>query len=138
MLKQRVITALILLALILGAIFYLSTPWFALAIAIPVGLGAWEWANIMGVEDSSARFPYIALILVSCGLVYWLRLDFVLYLSCLWWAAAVWLVKAYPGVQNRSLNRSRNLPARRTFWCRPGGRWYCFTVSRADNGGCSM
>ena len=96
MLKQRVITALILLALILGAIFYLSTPWFALAIAIPVGLGAWEWANIMGVEDSSARFPYIALILVSCGLVYWLRLDFVLYLSCLWWAAAVWLVKAYP------------------------------------------
>ena len=47
MLKQRIITALILLPLVLGAIFYLSTPWFALAIAIPVALGAWEWANIL-------------------------------------------------------------------------------------------
>lgn len=96
MLKQRIITALILLPLILGAIFYLNTPWFALAIAIPVALGAWEWANLMGIEDSGARLPYVALVLVLLALVYITHLNFVLYLGCLWWIAAVVLVRAYP------------------------------------------
>lgn len=96
MLKQRIITALILLPLILGAIFYLSSPWFALAIAIPVALGAWEWANIMGIEDSGARMPYVAGIVVALLLVYWLDLNLVLWLSCAWWVLAFWLVKSYP------------------------------------------
>lgn len=96
MLKQRIMTALILLPLILGAIFYLDSPWFALAIAIPVALGAWEWANIMGIEDSRARLPYVAGILIALLLVYWFDLNLVLLFGCLWWALAVWLVKSYP------------------------------------------
>lgn len=96
MLKQRIVTALILLPLILGAIFYLSTPWFAFAIAIPVALGAWEWANIMGIENSGERMPYVGGILVALLVVYWLDLNLVLFLGCIWWAAAVWLVKSYP------------------------------------------
>lgn len=96
MLKQRIITALILLPLVLGAIFYLSTPWFALAIAIPVALGAWEWANLMGIEESADRMPYVGGILAGLLLVYWLDLNLVLFLACIWWAAAVWLVGVYP------------------------------------------
>ena len=96
MLKQRVITALILLPLVLGSIFYLNTPWFALVMAVPVVLGAWEWANIMGFEDSTERMPYAALIAVGLLLVYWLDLNLVLLLACLWWGAAVWLVRCYP------------------------------------------
>lgn len=107
MLKQRIITALILLPLILGAIFYLSTPWFALAIAIPVALGAWEWANFMGIENSSDRMPYVGGILVGLLLVYWLDLNLVLFLACAWWAAAVWLVKAYPEETGRWQDRQR-------------------------------
>ena len=96
MLKQRIITALILLPLVLGAIFYLNSPWFAIAIAIPVALGAWEWANFMGIEDSSSRMPYVGGIVFGLLLVYWLDLNLVLLLSCLWWGAAACLVKAYP------------------------------------------
>lgn len=96
MLKQRVITALILLPLILGAIFCLSNGWFALAMAIPLALGAWEWANIMGIEEPMARRPYVVIILAGLLLVYWLELDFVLYLACAWWVLAVWLVKRFP------------------------------------------
>lgn len=107
MLKQRIITALILLPLVLGAIFYLSSPWFALAIAIPVALGAWEWANIMGIEDSRARMPYVAGILVALLLVYWFDLSVVLLASCLWWALAVWLVKSYPNEVERWQSRAR-------------------------------
>lgn len=107
MLKQRIITALILLPLILGAIFYLNSPWFALAIAIPVALGAWEWANIMGIEDSRARMPYVVGILVALLLVYWFDLSVVLLASCLWWALAVWLVKSYPNEVERWQSRVR-------------------------------
>lgn len=96
MLKQRIITALILLPLILGAIFYLDTPWFALAMAIPVALGAWEWANIMGIEDPVRRLPYVGIVLALLMLVYLTHFNAVLYLGCLWWLAAVWLVKSYP------------------------------------------
>ena len=107
MLKQRIITALILLPLVLGAIFYLSSPWFALAIAIPVALGAWEWANIMGIEDSRARMPYVGGILAALLLVYWFDLSVVLFASCLWWALAVWLVKSYPKEVERWQSQTR-------------------------------
>ncbi|HVL02753.1 MAG TPA: phosphatidate cytidylyltransferase [Dongiaceae bacterium] len=96
MLKQRIITAVILLPLILGAIFYLPTAWFALAMAIPVALGAWEWANIMGIEEPVKRAPYVGIVLSLLVLVMLTGFNGVLYLGCLWWAAAVWLVKAYP------------------------------------------
>ena len=55
MLKQRIITALCLVPLVLGAIFYLDNQWFALAMAIPVLLGAWEWSNLMGLTDQMQR-----------------------------------------------------------------------------------
>ena len=106
MLKQRIITALILLPLVLGAIFYLSSPWFALAIAIPVALGAWEWANIMGIEDSKARMPYVAGIVAGLLVVYLLNIGLVLIVSCLWWAVAVWLVKSYPNEVERWQSRN--------------------------------
>ena len=105
MLKQRIITALVLLPLVLGAIFYLSTPWFALAIAIPVALGAWEWANIMGIEDPLARMPYVGGIVAGMLLVYWWDLNIVLFVSGLWWAVAVWLVKSYPAEVGRWQSR---------------------------------
>lgn len=107
MLKQRIITALILLPLVLGAIFYLSTPWFALAIAIPVALGAWEWANLMGIEDSSERLPYVGAIVAGLLLVYWLELNLVLWLACIWWSVAVWLVGVYPRETERWHERRR-------------------------------
>ncbi|MEE2731329.1 MAG: phosphatidate cytidylyltransferase [Pseudomonadota bacterium] len=96
MLKQRIITALILLPLVLGAIFYLPTPWFALAMVIPVTVAAWEWANIMGLEEQPARFGYAALVVVGLALEYWIELDLVLALAVIWWSLAVALVRAYP------------------------------------------
>ncbi|MCG8314225.1 MAG: phosphatidate cytidylyltransferase, partial [Pseudomonadales bacterium] len=96
MLKQRIITALILVPIVLGAIFFLPNHWFALALALPVLLGASEWANIMGREDSAARIPFVVAtgVLISC--VYWLSLKFVVPLAFVWWAVAGYFVKAYP------------------------------------------
>lgn len=49
MLKQRIITALILAPLALYAILFLPIFWFEIAIAGVVGIGAYEWANMSGV-----------------------------------------------------------------------------------------
>jgi len=100
MLKQRIITALILLPLVLGAIFYLPTPWFALAMVVPVAIAAWEWANIMGIAGQAGRCAYGALVVAGLALEYWLRLDLVLGFGVIWWALAMSLVKSYPEKQS--------------------------------------
>ncbi len=97
MLKQRIATALVLLPLVLGAIFYLSTPWFALAMMVPVVVGAWEWANIMGLQQPRQRVGYGLFIAVGLALVYWLHADYILLISLIWWIGSILLVSAYPG-----------------------------------------
>lgn len=51
MLKQRIITALVLLPIALGGFFLLEGAFFALFIGAVVSLGAWEWARLAGYED---------------------------------------------------------------------------------------
>ncbi|WP_341503492.1 phosphatidate cytidylyltransferase [Gallaecimonas sp. GXIMD4217] len=55
MLKQRVITALILLPLAFAAIFLLPLDGFAWASALVLALGAWEWAPLAGFASKFGR-----------------------------------------------------------------------------------
>jgi len=47
-LKTRVITALILLALVLPSLFFLPQFHWALLVAAFIGVGAWEWGGLLG------------------------------------------------------------------------------------------
>ena len=49
MLKQRIITALLLLPVALGGFFLLDGANFALFIGAVVTLGGWEWARLAGL-----------------------------------------------------------------------------------------
>jgi len=54
MLKQRVITALVLLAVLLPALFYEQPePFFALTLVF-IAAGGWEWARMNGVGGAAA------------------------------------------------------------------------------------
>jgi len=54
MLKQRVITALVLLAILLPALFYRSpTPFCAFAL-LAIAAGAWEWGRLNGCGQPAA------------------------------------------------------------------------------------
>jgi phosphatidate cytidylyltransferase len=48
MLKQRVITALVLLAILLPALFYPSPVPFAAVVLVLMACGAWEWGRLNG------------------------------------------------------------------------------------------
>lgn len=96
MLKQRIITALILAPTLICAIFLLPNHWFALFLALPVLIGANEWANLMGFEQESARLPFVITTGILISACYWLALKFVVPLAMLWWLGALLLVRAYP------------------------------------------
>ena len=55
MLKQRIITALVLLPIALGGFFLLDGAAFAWFIGLVVTLGAWEWARLAGLQAQPLR-----------------------------------------------------------------------------------
>ena len=62
MLKQRVITALVLVPLILGPIIYFPTPWLYLFLSTVGLLAAWEWTALMGLTTTAPRAAYLLLV----------------------------------------------------------------------------
>ena len=54
MLLQRVITALVLLAILLPALFYPSVTPFALVVLVFMAAGAWEWGRLNGRGNAAA------------------------------------------------------------------------------------
>lgn len=87
MLKQRIITALVLLPIALGGFFLLNGAAFALFIGAVVTLGAWEWARLAGHESQGVRVGYAAVVAVALLALYQLPAlaPLVLLLGVLWW-----------------------------------------------------
>ena len=98
MLKQRIITALILLPIALCGFFLLEGSGFALFIGLVVTLGAWEWARLAGFTAQMARVAFAAFVAV---LLFGLHIfpdvaPWVLGAAVLWWAVATYLVLTFP------------------------------------------
>jgi len=100
MLKQRIITALWLMPLAIGGIFFLPFEYFALFTAGIVMLGAWEWANLSGFEQTGVRVGFSALVGLSMFGIYQLPSEGVLMVGLVWWVLALVLVLSYPGLNN--------------------------------------
>jgi len=61
MLKTRVITALVLLALVLPSLFFLPQAYWALLVALFIGVAAWEWGGLLGFGQSERLLTGTAL-----------------------------------------------------------------------------
>lgn len=106
MLRQRVITALLLVALFLAGVYYLPLPVLATAFAVVVALGAWEWAALSELQQPVSRVLYLLVLLVIIFALYRYAGDGgamrreqvqpVLGLGCLWWCFALLWVRSFP------------------------------------------
>lgn len=98
MLKQRVITAAVLLPIALIGFFLLDGFAFALFFGAVIALGAWEWARLAGLQSQASRVGY-ALVVGLMLLMLWAMpasAGIVIGLGLLWWLAATYLVITYP------------------------------------------
>ncbi len=96
MLKQRVITAVILAPLGIAAVFLLPTFYFKWLLIGVVAIAGFEWAAFLGFKQVYARLAYSSALVTILSLVWWqLPLDIdrqTIWLSFLWWTIAlVWL-----------------------------------------------
>lgn len=96
MLKQRVLTALVLAPLTLAGVMLLSLTTFSVVAALIIMLGAWEWGNLAGFEQPGIRTGFALFIGLCCFLVSGTSELFVLGIAAGWWLVALFLVKSYP------------------------------------------
>lgn len=85
MLKTRVITAIVLLLLVLGVIFYLPPLGFAVGLAIFILIGAWEWSGLLGDTHKLMRAIYVFLVVVCMALINFFPIGIPLLIGGLIW-----------------------------------------------------
>lgn len=104
MLRQRVITALILIPLVVGGILYLDNVWFALVLGLVMLIGVREMAGLANLSGLAPRGAFIVAVALLCwgG---WISLDGDWAPVWLGAVSAWWLV-----VSMTLLSRRRALP----------------------------
>ncbi|HXH02777.1 MAG TPA: phosphatidate cytidylyltransferase [Candidatus Competibacteraceae bacterium] len=106
MLKQRVITALVLGSLAVWGVLALPPTWFALIILAVLLLGAWEWGGLLGLSIPIGRLIYALLLTLLAGIVWLFReqplLVWILLapIGLFWCAVLLWLWRQARGGQH--------------------------------------
>jgi len=100
MLKQRVITALILAPLFVWCVIALPTTYISLLFAAMITVGATEWMRLMGEPAVIGKYKFIGLVWLLMVLSAWVSQYTMLFyllltISALWWCYAVWLLQRY-------------------------------------------
>ena len=101
MLKQRVITALLLLFGFLVCLFWLESGSFAVVITLVAGLCGWEWAALAGLRNTTSRLLYALIIVIAMSLLQFVfysdaLISFLAIVGLLWWMSIIGLLYLKP------------------------------------------
>ena len=109
MLKERVLSAILLIAVVCAALFLFSPFYFALAIGAVATLGVWEWTQFARFKQLVWRFVITAVAaaflflwlfseanFLNAGRVFESHAEPLLLGAVIWWAVAFCLVLSYP------------------------------------------
>lgn len=103
MLQQRIITAVVLLALLLPALFYPDVRVFLLVAGLLIAAGAWEWANLNQCGPGAALACAGLMVVVCVAASYWglvgMQLPYLwIIVGSVWVLGGVWLLRGGVGV----------------------------------------
>lgn len=100
MLMQRVVTALLLLPVLLGVIWFAPTPWLYAFFSAAGLMIAWEWTGLMRWSGQSAnRYAYVAVMALVLFAVWVAPLEYRPWLfstAAVWWIFSFTLVSGFP------------------------------------------
>ncbi|MFT6552135.1 MAG: phosphatidate cytidylyltransferase [Zhongshania marina] len=106
MLKQRIITAVVIVLALLAALAYLSMPVLSVVFGLIVLLAAWEWSDLSGLSSKVSRISYVLVCAALMAAAAWKTNLFagvdqsevkeIVIAASLWWAIALLWVKSYP------------------------------------------
>ncbi|WP_293729373.1 phosphatidate cytidylyltransferase [uncultured Actinobacillus sp.] len=109
MLKERVLSAIVLIAIVCAALFLFSPFYFALAIGAVATLGVWEWTQFARVKAFfwravitvvAAAFLFLWIFseadYLNAGRVFQSHAEPILLGAVVWWGVAFLLVVSYP------------------------------------------
>ena len=132
MLKQRLITAIVLLALLLPAVFYPDPTMFMGLAVLLIAAGAWEWANLNQCNPSTA-YGIAALSAAGCLSAWYFGFAVLPYRSlwliagAVWVLGGVWLLRGGVGVWARVPQVIRLVVGILTLWV----AWLAVVQARA-------
>ena len=101
MLKQRIITALVLVPLVLGGIFNLSPEHFSYALIAVMLVAAWEWSNMIGVENTPGRLLYLLFCFGAIQLFSYMNQPWLYGVVVLAWCFFISWIMNYPSNTDR-------------------------------------
>lgn len=109
MLKERVLSAIVMIIAVLAAIFWLSPLPLTIMVAAIVTAGMWEWAQFVGFKNALPRAVVAIVSAMLFILLIMANTDYInaakfltdsstplLFIGCVWWVVALGLVVSYP------------------------------------------
>lgn len=97
MLRQRLLTALILAPVALWGLFYLSGLSFALFTGLVIGIAAWEWARLSQLPPLGQLLYPAAILALLASAYHQPHLQYqALWIAAIWWPLALILVMTHP------------------------------------------
>lgn len=96
-LMQRVVTALVLFAIVLFVFFRLPPTAGVMVVSVFTLLAAWEWSGFLRADSALLRGAFVAVIL-GLMLVSWLLIPGFISLKALFWASLAWWTVAFVAV----------------------------------------
>jgi len=101
MLKQRVITGVFGLIVLLGILFFLPQEVFRLILALVFTFAGWEWARMVNSASIFSQVIFVFLLMISILFIQsyepsFIQIQAILASSILWWIICLLCLFAYP------------------------------------------
>ena len=107
MLKQRIVTAVLLVLALLAVILWVPARGALAIFAVVVLVGAWEWSSLARFPDAALRWFYVAVVALAMVVVWRYsqgeqQLQALLLATLLWWVVAFLWIALAPTAHNRT------------------------------------